>query len=210
MFVARHPYIAAVVLHAVLFAVIGFYTIGSRTPKSQPETAAAAPTSTEPSSTGGFTSDNPPFPADQLQAKLDRSMKSADRLSPTEKLTADEYAAQLESLSNVTSMKELGAYLNAASQWKPRPGIFDAGKEKVFDHSSSRPVGARETAPGQYVFVFRDANNNKFEAPVPPGDEAAAKAFALLDRSDVLRELKESVLLPMLNQKLDAAKPAAK
>lgn len=208
MFVARHPYVAAVILHAVLFAVIGFYTIGSRTPKSEPETTAAAATAPEPSSSGGFTSDNPPFPGDQLQAKLDRSMKSADRLSTAEKLTAaDEYAAQLESLSNVTSMKELGAYLNSTSQWKPRPGIFDAGKEKDFDHSSSRPVGARETSPGKYVFIFRDANNNRFEAPVQPGDEAAAKAFALLDRSDVLRELKESVLLPMLNQKLDSTKP---
>src|SRR5687767_2261583 len=88
MFVARHPYVAAVVLHGVLFAVIGFYTIGPRAGISDPEPAGAAPTSPTPSSNGGFSAENAPFPAMQLQAKISSSLNSADRLTPAEKFSA--------------------------------------------------------------------------------------------------------------------------
>src|SRR5215510_2719084 len=93
MFVARHPYVTAVLLHVVLFAVIGFYTIAPRSSNSNQEPAASTPVASTPSNNGGFNSENPPFPSSQLQAKISNSMTSADKLTPAEKLNvAGDYA----------------------------------------------------------------------------------------------------------------------
>jgi hypothetical protein len=202
MAVGRHPYLIAILLHVAVFVTIGFYTIDATGKKSSDRGSASSVSSAD--SSGGFAADNVPFTSTQLQTRLSNSVRTADRLSPDEKFDkAGDYASRLESMSSVASMKEMGAYLRSTVTWKPKEGVFEAGKEKEFDHSSSMPIGAREVADGKYVFIFRDANDNRCELPVAPGDETAAKAFALLDRSDVLREFKTSILLPMLNQRLD-------
>jgi len=202
MAVGRHPYLIAILLHLAVFAAIGFYTFDSSGKRSSQQSGASSASATD--SSLGFAADNVPFDTAQLQTRLSNSVRTADRLTPDEKFDkAGDYASRLESMSSVASMKEMGAYLRSTVNWKPRAGIFEAGKEKDFDHSSSMPIGAREVGDGKYVFIFRDANDNRCELPVAPGDETAAKAFALLDRSDVLREFKTSILLPMLNQRLD-------
>jgi hypothetical protein len=53
------------------------------------------------------------------------------------------------------------------------------------------------------VFVFKDARGNTCEIPAAPEAQNAAHALALLDRSDVLREFKNSILLPALQERLD-------
>src|SRR5687768_16084582 len=114
MNVARHPYVAAVILHGVLFAVIGFYTIGSHATKSDADPPSAAATTSSASANGGFTSEDPPFATSQLQAKISSSLTLAERLTPDQKFSAaGDYASQLEALSSVTTMKEMGAYLGS-------------------------------------------------------------------------------------------------
>ena len=192
-------------LHVGAFAALAFYTTRPtfvRKGTGKP----SAPTATAPTAEqGGFSSENAPFPTTELAAKLTASLTSAQAWTPPEQLdAAGKYADRLESISSVSSMREMGAYLRSTVSWRPHESQAEPGKEKVFDHATSTPVGARQLEDGRYVFVFRDANNNRFETPASPGDLHAAKAMALLDRSDVLRELKESILLPMLNQRLDA------
>ena len=205
MTIVRNSYLLAVLLHVVAFAALAFYTtrptfLQRDAIKSSSRTTTA--TSAEP---GGFSAANAPFPTTELAAKLTASLASAQAWTPPEQLAAaGKYADRLESISSVSSMKEMGAYLRSTVSWKPRESQAEPGKEKVFDHATSMPVGARQLHDGRYVFVFRDANDNRFETPASPADMHAAKAMALLDRSDVLRELKEGILLPMLNQRLDA------
>ena len=201
---ARQSYVIAILIHAALFTAIGFYTVDTTVKKPGGDQPANARASTSSSSGGGFNSASAPFTSGQLQARLSNSLSTAEKLSTEEKLgKADEYASRLGSISSVESMREMGAYFRTSVKWTPPESEAEPGKEKVFDHATSMPLGAREIGDGQYVFVFRDANDNRLELPAAPGDETAAKAFALLDRSEVLRELKTNILLPILNKKLD-------
>ena len=141
----------------------------------------------------------------QVVAQIAASVSSASVMSPSEQLgAAGDYAKQIETLSSVNSMREMGNYLQSTVTWKPPASRFEGPEKKRFDHSTSMPIGAKPSGDGRYVFIFKDANNNVCEVPVAPENENAAKALALLDRSDVLRELKTSILLPMINQRLDA------
>jgi hypothetical protein len=203
--VFRNSYILAVLLHVIAFGALAFYTTRPTFVRKE-ATKPSAQTATAPrAEPGGFSAEKAPFPTAELAAKLTASLASAQAWTPPKQLdAAGKYADQLESISSVSSMKEMGAYLRSTVSWKPRESQAELGKEKVFDHATSTPVGARQVEDGSYVFVFRDANNNRFETPASAADLHAAKAMALLDRSEVLRELKESILLPMLNQRLDA------
>lgn len=205
MAILRNSYLLAVLLHVVAFGALAFYTTRPSFVRKQ-ATKPSAQSDVAPSAeSGGFSSVKVPFPTTELAAKLNASLASAQAWTPPEQLdAAGTYAERLESISSVSSMKEMGAYLRSTVSWRPPESLAEPGKEKVFDHATSTPVGARQLQDGGYVFIFRDANNNRFETPASPADLHAAKAMALLDRSDVLRELKESILLPMLNQRLDA------
>jgi hypothetical protein len=195
------PYLIAVILHVAGLGSLAFYSMPGKPSKEgtgnqasyNPETGASL-----------YSPSAPPYSTGALEQRIAASLESAAKLTPPERLNAaSAYAQQLEKISSVSSMKEIGTYLSATVAVKLREGVYDPGKEHEFDHSSSMPVGARQTADGTYVFVFRDAKNNSYEAPAAPGDEMAARAFALLDRSDVLREFKTSVLLPILNDRLE-------
>jgi len=203
--VVRNSYFLAVLIHLTAFAGLAFYTSrptvspSKAAKQSQPSASAATPEA------GGFSAANAPFPTTQLQAKLAASLVAAQAWSPTEQFgAANDYAARLELISSVSSMKEMGTYLRSTVSWQAPRSQAERGKEKVFDHATSTPVGAKQLGDGRYVFVFKDANDNLCELPASPADETAAKAMALLDRSEILRELKEGILLPMLNQRLDA------
>jgi len=203
--VIRNSYFLAVLIHVAAFAGLAFYT--SRPTIIPRGTAKPDRTSSADSTpqSGGFSAVNVPFGMAQLQAKLTASVETAQAWSPAEQFgAANEYATKIESISSVASMKEMGTYLRTAISWKSPLSLAESGKEKVFDHATSTPVGAKQLSDGRYVFVFKDANNNLCELPASSGDEHAARVMSLLDRSDVLRELKNGILLPMLNQRLDA------
>jgi hypothetical protein len=205
--VIRNSYFLAVLIHLAAFAGLAIYasrpTVVPPGPAKQ-EKASTTSTTVSTPQPGGFSAVNVPFGMSQLQAKLTASVATAQAWSPVEQLgAANEYASKIESISSVASMKEMGTYLRTTVSWKPPVSLAEPGKERVFDHATSTPVGAKKLEDGRYVFVFKDANNNFCELPASPGDEHAAKAMTLLDRSDVLREFKDGILLPMLNQRLD-------
>jgi hypothetical protein len=203
--IARNAYFLAVLIHLAAFGTLAIYTVRPTVVPSQPSKQSQPSTSVSTPQAGGFSAVNAPFQMSQLQAKLTASLAAAQSWSPTEQLgAANDYASKIESISSVSSMKEMGTYLRTTVSWKAPVSQAEPGKEKAFDHATSTPVGAKRQADGRYVFVFKDANNNLCELPASPGDEHAAKAMALLDRSEVLRELKDGILLPMLNQRLDA------
>ena len=205
MAIVRNSYFLAVLLHTVAFAALAFYSTRPTIVRKAATKTSAQSAVAQSAESGGFSSTKAPFPTTELAARVTASLASAQAYTPPEQLAAaGTYADRLESISSVSSMKEMGAYLRSTVSWKPPESQAEPGKEKVFDHATSTPVGARQLKDGCYVFIFRDANNNRFETPASPADLHAAKAMALLDRSDVLRELKESILLPMLNQRLDA------
>jgi hypothetical protein len=205
MAIVRSAYFWAILLHLAAFVGLGIYSTTQVTTvkKSGPENLpASAVPSTESAS---FTASQPPYSTTQVAARVATSILTANRMSPTQQLgAAGDYANRLEAVSSVSTMREMSAYLGSTVSWKPPESRAERGQEKKFDHATSMPVGARQRDDGQYVFVFKDANNNRCEIPAAAGDENAAKALSLLDRSDVLREFKNGILLPMLNQRLDA------
>lgn len=206
MAVFRNAYFLAILFHLALFAWLGVYTSRPTPIATKSDTQQnAATASPSPEAGGEYTASNPPYSMTQVVAQIAASVSSASIMTPSEQLgAAGDYAKQIETLSSVTSMREMGTYLHSTVSWKPPVSRYEGKEKKRFDHSTSMPVGAKQLTDGQYVFVFKDANNNQCEIPVGAGNENAAKAMALLDRSDVLRELKNSILLPMINQRLDA------
>jgi hypothetical protein len=202
----RNSYFWAIVFHLAIFAGLGVYTSGQTTAKTTKTPQSNAVSATTPSSEPvGFSADKPPFSLTQVDSRIAASLDSASRMTSNERLgAAGDYATQLESISSVSSMREMGVYLRSTVSWRPPQSRAEPGQEKIFDHATSTPAGARQLSDGRYVFVFKDANNNICETPVAAGDENAAIAMNLLDRSDVLREFKNNILLPMLNQRLDA------
>jgi hypothetical protein len=204
MSLVRHPYVLAILLHIAVFAALAVYSTNSAILKDAEESAKAAATSPAAAETASYSATNAPYAATDVQAKLDKSIAAAGTMSPTEQLgAANDFARQLESISSVGSMKEIGAYLRPAPPSRPRGWPPEPGMEKVFDHATSTAAGARQRPDGSYVFVFKDAGGNVFETPAAPDELNAARALALLDRSDVLKEFKNSVLLPVLNKRLD-------
>jgi hypothetical protein len=201
----RRPYLLAVLLHIAFFAVLALYQVPIR-PRVPTADAGSRPESRAARSmpAAGYTAEKGPYAFRELQNKLSNCVAAAQVYSAAEQLgMAGDYAKQLETISSVTSMREIGAYLKSGGAPKPHSSLAERGREKTFDHASSTPVGAREVGSGRYVFIFKDANGNTCEWPAAPGEENAARALALLDRSDVLREFKNSVLLPALYQRLD-------
>ena len=115
-----------------------------------------------------------------------------------------ERAKQLERISSVESMQEIGDLLKQklpqrarafAPSDKPASGDFDYSDPVI--HSVIRKRGPDGVEKPYYVMV--DKAGRKVEVEAPAGSETTVALFERLQSSAVLRTLKDGILLPVLD-----------